>query len=76
MLEIESEYRKQVREFLFPPIDRNQLTRQIFELIYYGHFSYESVMAMPISRRRRMYYLLVKYSERDNAVSKGQPPLE
>jgi hypothetical protein len=72
-LEIEESYRQQVREFLFPPINRNLLSRQIFELVHYGHFTYEAIMAMPISKRRRMYYLLVKYSERDRAVANGNP---
>lgn len=73
-LEIEEEFRKKVREYLFPSTSKNALTRQVFELVHYGHFSYESVMSMPISKRRRMYYLLVKYSERDQAIAKSLPP--
>lgn len=36
-------------------------------------------MAMPITTRRRMYFLLSRYTERDNAASKGRtnlPPIE
>ena len=73
-LEVEEEFRKKVRDYLFPPTSKNALTRQIFELVHYGHFSYESIMSMPISKRRRMYYLLVKYSERDQAIAKSLPP--
>lgn len=29
---------------------------------------------MPISKRREMYKLLVKYRTRDNAIANGQPP--
>jgi hypothetical protein len=44
-------------------------------MIYYGRFTYSELMSMPISDRHRYYFLLVKYTERDHAVSKGQPAL-
>lgn len=62
-----------MRNFLFPSIDNKALTRQIFEMIHYSGFRYEEIQSMPISKRHRYYYLLVKYTDRDNAVSKGLP---
>ena len=43
-------------------------------MVYYGHFSYEAVMNMPISKRREMYRYLVKYKQRDDALANGQNP--
>jgi len=43
-------------------------------MVYYGHFSYEAVMNMPISKRREMYRYLVKYKQRDDAIANGQNP--
>lgn len=65
--------RKLVRKYLFPPIDKKALERQIYELIHYGGFTYTEIMSMPISKRHRYFYLMVKYADRDNAVNNNKP---
>jgi hypothetical protein len=72
-MEIEEDTRKLVRKYLFPPIDKKALERQIYELIHYGHFNYSEIMSMPISKRHRYFYLMVKYNDRDNAVANNKP---
>lgn len=67
--------RPKIASFLFPEGDNKALSRQIFELVRYGRFSWSDVMNMPITTRRRQHFLLTRYTERDNAASSGKSNL-
>ena len=60
-----------VRNQLKTPIktlqkEQEQLTSEIFDLMYYGNFSYLDLMLMPIHERRRYTDLLVTTKRKEN----------
>lgn len=70
--------RKEIAGLLYPEVDKKALTRQIFELVKYGKFTWTDVMNMPITSRRRYHFLLGRYNDREIAAAqkKPLPPIE
>jgi hypothetical protein len=70
--------RKEIAGLLYPEVDKQALTRQIFELVKYGKFTWTDVMNMPITSRRRYHFLLGRYNDREIAAAqkKPLPPIE